>query len=93
MREEQAKFKYYIIYGNLKEDIHGRSARTKAWKEFAEALKNINMELLFYGSPFGTTEGQICVLKGDITNFEKIWNPEIAPKFPITDRRTNMILV
>ncbi len=73
----------------------------KAWKELAEALKKeVDLELVFWGTPFATAENGMCVLKGDVTNFEKLWgNPKIragemcaGKKFPITDRRTNFIL-
>lgn len=66
----------------------------KGFEEFAEALKKVDLKMVFYGFPFGITENGMCALKGEVTGFEKIWNnPEVAPKSPLTDVRTNMILV
>ena len=88
------KFGYYVIYGKGKEGLETLEDYEKTWAEFEKPLKTVDLELVFWGSPFGTTEEAMCVLKGDITNFEKIWNnPEVSPKFPLTDRRTNFILV
>lgn len=88
------KFGYYIMYGNPKEGLDTLEKIVKGFEEFAEAVKTVDLEMVFYGFPFGITEDGMCTLKGGVAGFEKIWNnPEVGPKFPLSDARTTLILV
>ena len=68
--------------------------RLKAFERYAKVLKKYDMELVFWGFPFGVTEGVMCALKGDAKDFESMFgNPDYALANPITQQRSNMILV
>ncbi|GAH16506.1 unnamed protein product [marine sediment metagenome] len=87
------KFKYYIVYGNGK-DWENYEAFNEAFKKFGEVLKKYNMELVLYGSPFGTTEGLVYVMKGNIEDYTSIFgNKDYEDANPIEGgQRTNMVL-
>jgi len=88
------KFGYYIIYGKAKEGLHTLEDMEKGFREFAKALKKVDLKMVFWGFPFGISEDVMCSLEGGIAGFENIWyNPEVGPKSPLTDVRTNLILV
>jgi len=92
-RYDEMKFGYYIMSGRPRVDYESVEHWRKLWEELREALKPTGLELVFYGSPFGTSEGEICVLKGEVTDFEKMWGTGIGKKFPMTDQRTTFVLV
>jgi hypothetical protein len=48
--------------------------------------KKSNIELVYFGVSIGTTEDLVIVLKGKITDFEKLYSRDYAP--PVIDRRT-----
>lgn len=96
MKNEELRYEiwYYIMYGNPKEVLGTLEDIMKGFEEFAEALKKVGLEMVFYGFPFGTTENGMCALKGEFAGFERIWNnPEVGGISPLTDVRTNLILV
>ena len=86
------KYKYYLVYGTAKQ-FDSTDAMTKALEKFSEVLKRYNMELLFWGFPFGTTEDFIYVLKGDVKDFEALsLKPDVSEAQPIASgQRTNMV--
>ncbi|GAG83179.1 unnamed protein product [marine sediment metagenome] len=87
------KFKYYIVYGNGK-GWENYEAFNEAFKKFGEVLKKYNMELVLYGSPFGTQEGLVYVMKGSIEDYTSIFgNQDYEDANPIeSGQRTNMVL-
>jgi len=88
------KFGYYVTYGKAKEDFDTLEDGKKAWARFGEVLKSVDLELVFWGVPFGVIGQGMCVMKGEVAGFEKIWNnPEIMSKFPLTDAHTTFVLV
>ena len=52
------------------------------------------MELMFYGGSFGTTEGFVFVVKGDMASYQSLFgNQDFAEANPIeSGQRTNMVL-
>ena len=86
------KFGYYIMSGKS-QSYDSIDDWRKAWDELGEALKEHNMELLFYGSPFGISDDAICDLKGEVADFEGLWGAGFGSKFPIIDRNTTLVLV
>ena len=88
------KIGYYVRYGRAKEGFDTFEDFKKAFEKYAEVLKKYNMELVFWGFPFGVTEGVMCTLKGDAKDFESMFGkPDVAAANPMTQTRTNMILV
>ncbi len=87
--KRKVKLGYYLLFGNAKTDLGTLSMEDwrKAWNEFAEELKAIDMELVHWGGAFGTTEDVVAILKGDIQNYEKLW-PALWQKFPLGTLRT-----
>ena len=79
-----AKFIHYFVYGNAGEGFSVE--KMKEWEE--KVPKKYNMELVFSGISYGTTEDILVVLKGKVTDFEKLYTIQEAP--PITDRRTTI---
>ena len=77
-----AKFTHYFVYGNTGPDF--TLEKMKEWEE--KIPKKFNMELVFSGVSNGTTEDILVILKGKVTDFEKLYTIEDAP--PIIDRRT-----
>ena len=87
------KFGYYIMSGKMRQSYDSMDDWRKAWDELGEALKEHNIELLFHGSPFGISDDAICVLKGDVADFEGLWGTGFGSKLPITDRTTTLVMV
>jgi len=79
-----AKFTHYFIYGNAPEDF----SREKMLEWGNTVPKKFNMEVVFSGISYGTTEDILVILKGKVTDFEKLYSIEDAP--PIIDRRTTI---
>lgn len=79
-----ANFTHYFVYGNTGPDF--TIEKMKEWEE--KVPKKHNMELVFSGVSYGTTEDILVVLKGKVTDFEKLYTLEDAP--PIIDRRTTI---
>ncbi len=76
------EFTHYFIYGNPPE---GWSAeKMEEWS--SKVPKKFNMEVVYSGVSIGTAEDLVIVLKGKITDFEKLYSRDYAP--PINDRRT-----
>ena len=89
------KFEYYVMSGEAKQ-TDSLENWNKAWEEFKEALKPTGLEMLFYGSPFGTHDGGMCVLKGNVADFEAVFgDPKIqfGMKIPLTNYSTTLVLV
>ena len=79
-----AKFTHYFVYGNA-----GEGFSLEKMKEWEDTIpKKHNMKLVFSGISYGTTEDILVVLKGKVSDFEKLYTIEEAP--PITDRRTTI---
>ena len=79
-----ADFTHYFVYGNAGEGFS--LEKMKEWEE--KVPKKYNMKLVFSGISYGTTEDILVVLKGKVTDFEKLYTMTEAP--PITDRRTTL---
>ena len=89
----KVKFGYYIVYGNPK-DADSIEERKEALKKFGEVLKKYNMELMTWGGSFGTTEGFVYVMKGNMEDYTSMFgNQDYADAHPIeSGQRTNMVL-
>jgi len=87
------KFGYYIVYGNTK-PAASLDETKKHMEKFAKVLKKYGMELMFYGGSFGTTEGFVFVVKGDMASYQSLFgNQDFAEANPIeSGQRTNMVL-
>lgn len=75
------EFTHYFIYGNPPPDF--TIDKLEEWTKVAEKM---NMEVVYSGVSIGTAEDILIVLKGKITDFEKLYSRDTAP--PIIDRRT-----
>ena len=76
------EFTHYFIYGNPPEGL-----TQEKYKEWASTVpKKYNMEVVYGGVSIGTAEDYLIVLKGKITDFEKLYTTTNAP--PLIDRRT-----
>ena len=73
---------------------HQLCGRLKAFEKYAKVLKKYNMELVFWGFPFRITKGVMYTLKGDAQDFESMFGShDHESTNPITQQRTNMVLV
>ncbi len=80
---DMPKFRYYIVYGHVK-DYENPEAFNEAWKKFGEVLKKYNMELMFWGGSFGTQEGNVYVMKGNMEDYTSMFgNQDYADANPI----------
>ena len=79
-----AQFTHYFIYGNAPEP--NTPEKLTEWAE--KVPKKFNMELVWTGISYGTTEDFLVILKGKVTDFEKLYSRETAP--PLKDRRTTL---
>ena len=75
------EFTHYFIYGNPPEDF-----TVEQMEEWVKVVEKMNMEVVYWGVSIGTAEDFLIVLKGKITDFEKLYSREYGP--PISDRRT-----
>jgi len=90
------KFQYYVIYGMAKNLLASPEETKKMWNDFAKVLKKHKMELVFWGSPWGTTENSIYVMKGNIEDYQTLPDdPDYFKVSPIdaTATRTNIVMV
>jgi hypothetical protein len=79
-----AKFTHFFVYGN-----GGEGWSAEKFVEWGKTVpKKHNMELVFQGVSYGTTEDFLVVLKGSVNDFEKLYTRDGAP--PISDRRTTL---
>jgi hypothetical protein len=77
-----AKFTHFFVYGN-----GGDGWDVQKFIKWGKTTpKKFNMDLVFSGVSYGTTEDFLVVLKGSVNDFEKLYTVEDAP--PISDRRT-----
>ncbi len=79
-----AKFTHYFIYGNASDDFS--PDKLEEWG--ATVPKKYNMELVWLGVSYGTSEDFLVILKGNITDFEKMYTIENVP--PIVGVRSHM---
>jgi hypothetical protein len=88
------EFNYYIVYGNPKWTQGNTEENRKAMEKFAKVLKKHNMELLFYGGSFGTTEGFVYAMKGSWKDYQALFGKaDFTDANPIASgQRTNMVL-
>ena len=75
------EFTHYFVYGNPPEGF-----TMEKMEEWLKVPKKMNMEVVYYGVSIGTAEDFLIVLKGKITDFEKLYSRDTAP--PLEDRRT-----
>jgi hypothetical protein len=80
-------FTHWMIYGRQKEGINPDTA-PKAWAEFKEALKEVNLKMAGPWGPFGVPEGGAFMLKGKNADFEKYVTSQIFRKCPLENTRT-----
>ena len=78
------KFTHYLIYGYPDGDDFRE--KMDAWAKTAEKM---NMKMVKWGVSIGTSEDILVIVKGDITDFEKLYSAEHGP--PIRDRRTTFL--
>jgi len=69
------KFKHYIVYGTGK-GFESPEEFNEAFEKFGKVLKKYNMELLFWGGSFGTTESLVYVMKGKIEDYQSMFGNE-----------------
>jgi hypothetical protein len=62
-RRKKIPFTHWMIYGQPKEGMNPDTA-PKAWAEFKEALKGVNLKMAGPWGPFGVPEGISFMLKG-----------------------------
>jgi hypothetical protein len=84
------KMRYAITYGKMKE-FKTVDDTKKEYAKYKEAAEKAGLKLLFWGSPFGVTEGSVVVLDfgGDMDKFVKFFSTANAPW---TDSRTDFVL-
>ena len=84
------EFKYFITYARLvqSDDL------PKKFEKLAKALKKYNVDLVFWGHPWGTTENLILVMKGDVKDYQNLMNQsEVSEAWSFyTDNRTHMVM-
>jgi hypothetical protein len=80
-------FTHWMIYGQPKKTLTADEAK-KAWGEFEEALKGVNMKMIGPWGPFGVPEGMSFMLEGKNADFEKYFYSEAFQKCPIEKTRT-----
>ncbi len=86
------RYRYYISYGNPKDPNWGPDDWKKAFEEFATAIKKYNLKIVFWGVPFGVSEGMVFVLKGTVKNFESyMGDPETFTTIPVTNMKTHFV--
>ena len=78
------EIKYFVTYGIFKPELMGAEGEKTAMAEWSKAVEAQGMNVVFWGSPFGTSENAICVMKGTVENFTKLAN--LDP--PYTGSRT-----
>ena len=74
------EFTHYFIYG------YPTEGGAKAVEEWTKVAEKMNMEVVYWGVSIGTTEDVLIVLKGKISDFEKLYSEKTVP--PLKDRRT-----
>lgn len=80
-------FTHYIVFGELKAEMADVDS-SKAWGDFKEALKELNLKMMGPFGPFGVKEGSCFILKGEVTDFGKYVGSEVFQKCPIDKTRT-----
>ena len=86
------KFRYAITYGNLNPDLSGADAVKKAYGDHIKEAEKHGLKVLFWGSPWGTTENQLIVYEfDDISKYENFMNTTDR-KTPFTGGRTHFVI-
>ena len=49
------KFGYYVMYGKAKEGLETLEDYVKGFDKFAEAVKKVELKMMFWGSPRALT--------------------------------------
>ena len=80
-------FTHWMIFGQPKEGVNPDTA-PKAWAEFRELLKGVNLKMAGPWGPFGVPEGMSFMLKGKNADFEEYINSGLFQKSPIEKTRT-----
>lgn len=82
------EIKYYVAYGMWRPEIRGLEKINKAVEEWTKKVEETGLKILFWGSPYGVSEGAIFVYKGTVENYVKL-----APmEKPYTADRTHMVM-
>ena len=82
------ELKYYVTYGKWLPDLGTPEKSRKAVEEWTKKVEESGLKIVFWGSPFGVSEGAIFVYEGTVEDYVKL-----APMGkPYTDDRTNMVL-
>jgi len=84
------EFKYYVCYAKLVQP----GDLSKKFEKVGKILKKYKMELVFWGHPFGTSEGIIYLMKGDVKDYQNAMMQEDLSEAMgfITDTRTNFVM-
>ncbi|MEE8569428.1 MAG: hypothetical protein V3S97_00330 [Candidatus Bathyarchaeia archaeon] len=82
------EIKYFVSYGTFKPELGGAEGEKKAMAEWSKTVDELGMKVVLWGSPYGTSENAICVMKGTVENFTKLAN--LDP--PYIGSRTNMVI-
>jgi len=83
------EIKYFVIYGTWKAELKNASGVKKAMAEFVKKVEEAGLKIQFWGSPYGTNENAICVMKGTVEAYTKITMMET----PYTNAKTHMVLI
>ena len=90
---EMPEFKYYIVYG-MDKGFKSLQEFNEAFEKFGKVLKKYNMELMFWGGSFGTPEGLVYVMKGNMEDYQSMFgNEDFSDANPfIRPQRTTMVM-
>ena len=86
----EMEFKYYVSYAKL---VQPGDLPMK-FEKVGKLLKKYKMELVFWGHPFGTAEGIIYLMKGDVKDYENaMMQNDLSEALGfITDTRTHFVI-
>jgi len=87
------KFAYYIVYGNIAPKAGEKIE--DSFKKLEKVLNKHDLELAFWGHPWGTTENTVYVIKGDIDKYQAmLLKEEVSEAMSVvTGQKTHMVYV
>jgi hypothetical protein len=80
------QIKYFVAYGKWRPEIRTQEKSRKAVEEWTKKVEESGLKLLFWGSPYGTSEDSIFVYEGTVEDYLKL-----GQGAPYTDDRTHMV--